>query len=1123
MKLCPYPFSRIQTNHTENKTSHESFYPCCPSWLKEEYHRLPKENKIENVWNGKAAQELRSRMYKGDFSLCDREACKIPLLSLDELSNPLINFIETPISDKNMEAIKRSDPILPDKPSSLHLAAETVCNLSCKSCRPHLIPNTPNNDKHADELNFIQSLKRSLRIVKMSSSGEVFYSTTQRQILKNFSPEEFPELQRIHIVTNGILFNPKSYQDLLPGTKFIKDVSVSIDAGSKSIYEKIRGPFWEQLIENLNWMSELREKKIIDFLSLNFILLKDNFRDIPNLVKLGNSLNVDRILIQKYLIYPNQGYLTQEEKLEQSVHMPEHPDHAEMISILENLKDEPKLYTFLNVDGYERKIQKDVNSKKSFFLYTQSENFLNNGELEDALEVINESIRIEETHHALNLKALILCKFALKEASVNTERAKQLLTEAYNNEKHESAEHASRVTDHLVHEIYTLQKNSDHKMLLKMTDLFLMFNKPKTEIVFSRAMSFKMTGDISSYIKLIENILKEDPSYFYALIEMAHIMKINKKMNEADFYFDDALKVAPKEKYQEVLFYKNLNYSEKLFEEKNFEGSLEYLNLADKLNNNLLNLDLKNKIYFCKMEIVFKLQESTQTIDQALAIINDIEGIEPIDHEGNARHARYNILLKKAELFNNTAEQLKSLEILETAEKIEPLEFYGKVASLKYSTLVSLGYKYFDQDDFKESINFFRSAISLKLIKDQTDAQNGLYHSLMGLGFQLENDVQNRSIVLSYFEEAKTVEPLSHSGLASEGSYNLLLKFAAETDQLKSLEILEMAEKIEPPGFNGKSVNLKYSTLVSLGYKYFDRDDFKESINLFRSAISLKIIKDQTDAQNGLYHSLMGLGFQLQDDVQKRSLVLTYFEEAKSLEPLSHSGLASEGSYNLLLKIAADLSQKDQDNEALKQIDRAISIEPSGKDGEANKIKYHLLKKIGFSRHREDKFHEAISCFQMAELIEPCDEVGNTRQIINNFSYNYFRQQGFDAQRIQDYSIAVNCFIKALQYGNGDGDLFFSYGISLKRTKHFVHAEECFQKTSLLNPENYWNWIELGCLELKKENLEKALFYFLEAKKVKADFFDKRLELLIKLTTRKKSFLYKCLNYTKRSWINLNH
>ena len=139
----------------------------------------------------------------------------------------------------------------------------------------------------------------------------------------------------------------------------------------------------------------------------------------------------------------------------------------------------------------------------------------------------------------------------------------------------------------------------------------------------------------------------------------------------------------------------------------------------------------------------------------------------------------------------------------------------------------------------------------------------------------------------------------------------------------------------------------------------------------------------------------------------------------------------------------------------------------------------------------------------MAEQIEPSDEAGNIRQIINNFNYNQLRQQGFDAQRNQDYAKAVNCFNEALQYSNGDGDLFFSLGISLKRTKHFDHAEECFQKTSIIDPQNYWNWIELGCLELKKENPEKALFYFLEAKKVKADFLNKRLELLIKLTDRK--------------------
>jgi MoaA/NifB/PqqE/SkfB family radical SAM enzyme len=90
-----------------------------------------------------------------------------------------------------------------------------------------------------------------------------------------------------------MLFNQKTYDDLAPGTSYIKDVSISIDAGSKDVYEKIRGNYWEQVLANLKWMSTMRQRGKFDFLSLNFILQKANFRDIPNLVKLGQELNVD--------------------------------------------------------------------------------------------------------------------------------------------------------------------------------------------------------------------------------------------------------------------------------------------------------------------------------------------------------------------------------------------------------------------------------------------------------------------------------------------------------------------------------------------------------------------------------------------------------------------------------------------------------------------------------------------------------------------------------------------------------------------------------------------------------------------------------------------------------------
>jgi hypothetical protein len=194
MKLCPYPFSRIQTNLTNEKIkeNQEGFYPCCPSWFKEEYHKIPKESSIDDVWNGQAAKELRKRMYEGDFSLCDRNKCKMPLFTIDELSDNKLTFIETPISKENIEAIKRKEPILPKKPSSIHLSADIICNLSCKSCRQQLYPNTTPSASALSEEKYVENLKDDLQIVKMSSSGEVFYSTLQRKILKNFNDISFP-------------------------------------------------------------------------------------------------------------------------------------------------------------------------------------------------------------------------------------------------------------------------------------------------------------------------------------------------------------------------------------------------------------------------------------------------------------------------------------------------------------------------------------------------------------------------------------------------------------------------------------------------------------------------------------------------------------------------------------------------------------------------------------------------------------------------------------------------------------------------------------------------------------------------------------------------------------------
>ena len=60
--------------------------------------------------------------------------------------------------------------------------------------------------------------------------------------------------------------------------------SISIDAGSKDVFEKVRlGGNWKILLDNFNFLVENNKQRVT---ALNFTLQKDNFRDLENFVKL---------------------------------------------------------------------------------------------------------------------------------------------------------------------------------------------------------------------------------------------------------------------------------------------------------------------------------------------------------------------------------------------------------------------------------------------------------------------------------------------------------------------------------------------------------------------------------------------------------------------------------------------------------------------------------------------------------------------------------------------------------------------------------------------------------------------------------------------------------------------
>jgi MoaA/NifB/PqqE/SkfB family radical SAM enzyme len=400
MKLCPYPFSRLQTSNYEGRfeSLRGTFLPCVPSWFKEEHFKNAPEDKLEDIWNGKAAIELRKRMYEGDFSLCNREACQIPLFTVDELADRRVVFAETPIPAENIEAIRRKDPVMPSGPSSLYLTSDYTCNLNCPICRSSPITNKmPVTRSAQEEFEYVYNHRSSLEVIKLANGGEVFYSKLQRKLLKSLNSIDFPNLRRVHIVTNGTLFDQKAYDDLAPGTHFIRDVNISIDAGSKEVYQKVRGPHWDQLLRNIAWMGEMRKAGKFDYLSFHVIVVKDNFHDIPNMVRIAKENGIDRVLLQPFLSGPDQGYKNYEE---QAIHLPQHPQYPELLAILDQLKDEPVLYTYLDLPGYQNKISKDVDIQKAYVLYLRAEDALKNDDSRQALDLLESSVSLNARGYA---------------------------------------------------------------------------------------------------------------------------------------------------------------------------------------------------------------------------------------------------------------------------------------------------------------------------------------------------------------------------------------------------------------------------------------------------------------------------------------------------------------------------------------------------------------------------------------------------------------------------------------------------------------------------------------------------------------------------------------------------
>jgi len=205
---------------------------------------------IEDVWTSDAAQVLQQTILDKTFTYCAVTDCGI--IERDIISGHHIN-----------------------------INIDESCNLACPTCRRGMINHTsgPLFEKKLAQVNhfvkLINKFDQPTNLV-MSGNGDPLASLIMRPLFLNWNP--LPN-HSIELATNGLLM-----KKLLPNSPIlpnIKTFKISVDAGTKEIYEQVRRPGKFSIIkENLDWLAINRRPGVA--VNLMFCISVANVGDMIN-------------------------------------------------------------------------------------------------------------------------------------------------------------------------------------------------------------------------------------------------------------------------------------------------------------------------------------------------------------------------------------------------------------------------------------------------------------------------------------------------------------------------------------------------------------------------------------------------------------------------------------------------------------------------------------------------------------------------------------------------------------------------------------------------------------------------------------------------------------------------
>lgn len=320
MKYCEKPFDFVHVDWNGN------VYLCAWTYIK--IGNLL-ENDLETIWSGEAANMLRQSIMDGTYRYCFKHTC------------PKCNNNTLPDLDKK-EFEKATIPL--PYPKRFELSYDYICNHKCPSCRHKIFKPDGDYDKKmrliAERL--LPYLNKA-DFIDLNGNGDMFASPYTMELLSMLKPEN-PDI-RFNFETNGVLFDEEHWKRIEYIGKYNISVTVTPNSYEHSTYKYLTGGVdnYNKLLSSLKYISELRDKQIINSLSISIVVQDTNYRELPEFARRSiEEFKADRVVVKP--IYP-WFELREEEYWFKDVLNPSHPYFKEYQEVLSHpyLKN-PKVF-----------------------------------------------------------------------------------------------------------------------------------------------------------------------------------------------------------------------------------------------------------------------------------------------------------------------------------------------------------------------------------------------------------------------------------------------------------------------------------------------------------------------------------------------------------------------------------------------------------------------------------------------------------------------------------------------------------------------------------------------------------------------------------------------------------